>query len=125
MDQIEWPERRKGAFCPRNFDDSERARYQVGARASLQRDTGVIREAVAGDGVQEHSKGDLYPAVIYARGRPSEPYSTYSHVLLLDGREEEYASHADAEEVARALLASPFLRAQWHHGDVSGAEVAS
>jgi len=37
-------------------------------------------------------------------------------VLMLDGQECEYASMADAEEAARALVGSPFLRAQWQAG---------
>lgn len=84
----------------------------------------MAREA-EGFGVQRWSQGEIYPAIIYVRERfdPwTEPCETghellsRSYVLLLDGIEEEYATHADAEEVARALLGSPFLRAQWQQG---------
>jgi hypothetical protein len=51
--------------------------------------------------------------LFYAETALEERYRYTSHVLALDGIEEEYATHADAEEVARALLGSPFFRAQW------------
>lgn len=79
-------------------------------------------------GVQPHSQGPIYPAVI-ARveyyddatwGMSERNLVDYPHsrafVLSLDGIKETYSSYDDAHEVARALIASPFLRAQWQQG---------
>jgi hypothetical protein len=91
--------------------------------------------------VQPHSQGDIYPAIIGYRERyVSEDVArmhadstsatvtrcpgcalcadpVVSYFLILDGREEEYATHADAESVARAMLADPILRARWSKRD--------
>lgn len=100
-------------------------------------------------GVQPWSQGPLYPCVITVIERYDElppryafvgvlAYEAYldrtplaarlrsrSYELTLDGHSDEYASREDAEQVARALIGSPFLRAQWNQSeDFSGAEVA-
>lgn len=55
----------------------------------------------------DSAKAQFYALPLEARLR------SRSFELMLDGHSEEYASLADAEEVARALIGSPFLRAQW------------
>lgn len=88
-------------------------------------------------GVQPHSQGPIYPAVIarvesyydpqekgHLQGVPAYGsehdfvlrHRSTSYVLMLDGIKEAYSSYDDAHEVARALIASPFLRAQWQQG---------
>jgi hypothetical protein len=89
------------------------------------------RDLIGHSSVQAWSAGPLFPAIIYVRERyDDQPYDAMggtrhlddrlrsrSFVLSLDGREEEYASHADAEQVARALLESPRLRARWNQNE--------
>ena len=109
--------------------------YRQGGEREIQRPI-AGRENVAGDGVQEHSKGEIYPAVIrvverYAIGSDSsygtlaERLRSVSYVLMLDGHEEEYACREDAEQVARALLASPFLRGRWSSGEEFGPDYSA
>ena len=71
-------------------------------------------------GVQPHSQGPIYPAIIYrvdnhdANG--NFRYSSWT--LLFDGRAESgYASHDDAEIAARELLANPAAREAWCRGE--------
>lgn len=90
------------------------------------------RAPVAGDGVQEHSKGDLFPAVIFRTerytsyeqfmaGRPGDIVTTAAQFydqpleqrleskwwsVILDGVVEEgLSSYDEAEQCARGMLA--------------------
>jgi hypothetical protein len=45
-------------------------------------------------------------------------FRSRSFELTLDGHSEEYASHDDAEQVAKALLASSAVRYQWSKGEL-------
>lgn len=83
-------------------------------------------------GVQAWSQGPIYPCVIAVIERyDSEPFDrlaglhdledrlrSRSFELTLDGRSEEYDSREDAEQVARALLASSAVRYQWSKGEI-------
>lgn len=84
-------------------------------------DTKPARE-LEGFGVQAWSQGPIYPCVIAVIERYTDTgeFRSRSFELMLDGHSEEYASHADAEEVAKALLSSPFLRAQWPERQFTG-----
>lgn len=63
-------------------------------------------------GVQAWSKGDIFPAVIARRESYTDAgeFRYASHVLILDGCEDVYASYDDAHAAARALLARPAAR---------------
>lgn len=91
---------------------------------------------VAGDGVQAHSKGDLYPCIIAVVERyhplpeergPLQGAPAYgsardfalrrisvSYELTYRGRAEEYATWEDAASVARALLAGVLTAEAWN-----------
>lgn len=79
------------------------------ARSGIVRAAASARHAldVAGDGVQAHSKGDLYPCIIAVieRYNPSGEFISRSYELSYQGCAMEYASYTDAEMVARAILA--------------------
>jgi hypothetical protein len=68
---------------------------------------------VAGDGVQAHSKGDLYPCIIGVIERGGDA-STRSYELTYRGRSAEYATWEDAASVARALLAGVLTAEAWN-----------
>lgn len=74
---------------------------------------------VAGDGVQAHSKGDLYPCIIGVIERYTDggEYRSTSYELTYRGRSAEYASYADAETVARELLRNASMASDWARGE--------
>lgn len=81
------------------------------------------RDTIGHSSVQAWSAGELFPAVIstvesYAEGDGTlaERLRHTSYLLILDGREERYASFEDAKAVARRLLADPASRAVWRAG---------
>lgn len=71
-------------------------------------------------GVQAWSQGPIYPCVIAVIERYTDTgeFRSRSFELTLDGHSEEYASHDDAEQVAKALLASSAVRYQWSKGEL-------
>lgn len=88
--------------------------------AESRRDASV--DLIAHSSVQPWSAGDIFPAVInrvdYHPPEGGEAYAS-RWALTLDGRREEgYASHDAAAEMARALLADPDLRRDWAAGEI-------
>lgn len=81
-------------------------------QAVSERAVGVRGRDVAGDGVQAWSKGAIYPAIIAIIERDGDA-STRQYELTFQGHAETYATWEDAEMVARALISSPEVAAQW------------
>lgn len=80
--------------------------------------------------IQAHSMGELFPCVIarverYPSGMTAATAApSTSWELTAYGRSEEYATRADAEQVARALLRDAVVRAAWSGRPIDAVDCA-